>query len=184
MNKIVFFLAVFLLTGAPAFSQKFFTRDARIDLFSKTSMEDIKAVNKSGTAVVDTKTGNMEWKVLIKNFLFEKALMQEHFNENYLESDKYPSATFKGLISNLSEVNFSKDGAYKTQVKGKMTIHGVEREVTVPGTITVSGKSFKVNTQFPVACADYNIAVPDAVRDKIAKEINITVSATMAPMNN
>jgi hypothetical protein len=169
-----------LLTAASA--QKFMTRDARISFLSETPLEKIEAINKSGSAVLDAETGRMEWKVLIKNFIFEKKLMQEHFNENYMESHKYPNAVFKGEIVNLKDVNLSKDGAYNVRAKGKMTIHGVERDIEVPGKITVAGGKLNIASDFLVACADYNISIPSVVRDNIAKEIAVRVEATLTPI--
>ena len=168
--------------AVPAPAQRFFTRDAKVQFYSDAPMEKIEAVNKSGTAVIDTKTGNMEWKVLIKNFIFEKALMQEHFNENYLESSKFPNATFKGTLADVSSVNFGKDGAYNTRVKGALEIHGVKKDIEVPGTITVAGTTLKINSVFTVAVADYNISIPGVVRDKIAKEVKVTVDAVLNPL--
>lgn len=182
MKKLIL-LALFALSlGYTVQAQRFFTRDAKVQFNSDTPMEKIEGVNKSGTAVIDTKTGRMEWKVLSKNFLFEKALMQEHFNENYMESSKYPNATFKGDIVDLAAVNFAKDGAYKVRVKGTMTIHGVSKEIEVPGTITVKNGNLEVSSSFSVACADYDIAIPSVVRDSIAKEIAVSVEATLNPM--
>ncbi|MBL7866342.1 MAG: YceI family protein, partial [Cyclobacteriaceae bacterium] len=137
MKKLLLPALLVFSLASTANAQRLFTRDAKIQFTSDTPMEKIEGVNKSGTAVLDTETGRMEWKVLIKNFIFEKALMQEHFNENYMESSTYPNATFKGALVSLSAVNFSKDGTYKVSVKGTMTIHGVSKEITVPGTITV-----------------------------------------------
>lgn len=182
MKKFILLCAALGTLTVPAIAQKFFTRDARVQFNSDTPMEKIEAVNKSGTAVMDIQTGKMEWKVLIKNFIFEKALMQEHFNENYMESSKIPSATFKGAVSDLSSVNFGKDGTYKVKAKGTMEIHGVKKEVEIPGTITVKGGSLNIKSNFTAAVADYNIDIPGVVRDKIAKEINVTVDATLNPM--
>jgi polyisoprenoid-binding protein YceI len=180
MQKILFALMLGLLSqGLDA--QIFVTRDAKIKFNSDTPMEKIEAVNKSGTCVLDTKTGKMEWKVLIKGFLFEKALMQEHFNENYMESSKFPNATFKGEITNLSEINFVQDGKYNAKVKGKMTIHGVERDVDATGTVKVSKGTVEMLSNLVLKCADYNIAIPAVVKDNIAKEINVAVSAVLQP---
>lgn len=182
MKKLIL-LSAALWTLAPwASAQKFFTRDARVQFNSDTPLEKIEAVNKSGTAIIDTKTGKMEWKVLIKNFIFEKALMQEHFNENYMESSKFPNATFKGELSDLNSVNFGKDGTYKVKAKGTMEIHGVKKEIEVPGSLTIGGGGVTIKSDFVLACADYNIQIPGVVRDKIAKEIKVAVNAVLNPM--
>ncbi len=182
MKKVSLTLSVAFLLLNAAYAQKFMTRDARISFLSETPLEKIEAINKSGSAVLDAESGRMEWKVLIKNFIFEKKLMQEHFNENYMESNKYPNAVFKGEIVNVKDINLSKDGSYNVLAKGKMTIHGVERDIEVPGKITVSGGKLNVVSDFKVACADYNISIPSVVRDNIAKEIAVHVEATLTPL--
>ena len=126
----------------------------------------------------------MEFAVLIKGFEFKKALMQEHFNENYLESDKFPKATFKGKIVNNSDVNYKKDGTYKVKTKGQLTIHGVTKEVEADGTIEVKGGKIVGTSTFNVNPEDYKISIPNLVRDKIAKQIKVTVKADYQPMNN
>lgn len=182
MKNLILLSAALWMLALPASAQKFFTRDAKVQFNSDAPMEKIEAVNKSGTAILDTKTGKMEWKVLIKNFIFEKALMQEHFNENYMESSKFPNATFKGELSDLNNVNFDKDGTYKVKAKGTMEIHGVKKEIEIPGSVTVGGGSVTVKSDFLLACADYNIQIPGVVRDKIAKEIKVAVNAVLSPM--
>ncbi len=182
MQKFIFFCAAMFLMSHAALSQKFFTRDAQIKFNSETPMEKIEALNKSGTCVLDVASGKMEWKVLIKGFLFEKALMQEHFNENYMESSTFPSAQFKGQITNLSEINFTQDGKYKVKVGGKLTIHGQERDVNLDGTLKVSKGALEMLSNFVVKPEDYEISIPSLVKDKIAKEINVTVSAALQSM--
>ena len=184
MQKLIFVFAALFLLGNSAFAQKLFTRDAKIKFSSDTPMEKIEGLNKSGTCVLDAATGKMEWKVLIKGFLFEKALMQEHFNENYMESSIFPSAQFKGQISNLGEINFTQDGKYKAKVGGKLTIHGVERDVTVEGTVKVSKGAVEVLSDFAVKPEDYKITIPSLVKDNIAKEIKVVVSAVLQPMKS
>ncbi|TNE50717.1 MAG: YceI family protein [Bacteroidetes bacterium] len=182
MKNLILVTGLLLTLSQMASAQRYFTRDARVQFNSDTPVEKIEAINKSGTAVLDTETGRMEWKVLIKNFVFEKALMQEHFNENYMESTTYPNATFKGNIANVSKVNFAKGGSYAVTAKGKMTIHGVTKEIEVPGTIIVGDGTVKVHSDFKVACADYDISIPGVVREKIAQEIAVSVDATLDPM--
>jgi polyisoprenoid-binding protein YceI len=109
--------------------------------------------------------------------------MQEHFNENYMESDKFPKASFKGQIINLSAIQFSKDGEYKTDVKGKLTIHGVTKDVTFSGKIIVRSGKLLIASSFSVLLADYNIAIPGAVKDKVAKEVKINVQVSLDQMN-
>ena len=184
MKKIILSIMVLLVAVTVSKAQdKYFTKTGKITFFSSTPMEDIEAHNKTTTSVIDTKTGKMEFATLMKAFDFEKALMQEHFNENYVESDKYPKATFAGAITNLSEVNFKKDGTYNVKVKGTLTLHGVSKEIEAPGKITVSGNQFSATSSFNVAPEDFKIEIPKLVRDNIARQIKIDVKMDYQPLN-
>jgi len=183
MQKIMIFIAAFFVLTTTATAQKFFTRDGKVkfDATAASSPEKIDALSNSATAVLDASTGNFQWAVLIKGFQFEKSLMQEHFNENYMESDKFPKATFVGKIVNLSEVNLYKDGTYNAVVSGQMTVHGISKEITTNGALTVSGGNVRVNAGFNLDLADYSISIPSLVSDKVAKEAKILVDASLVP---
>lgn len=172
-------LAILLLCGtSAAFAQKYITRTGKISFFSSTPLENIEAFNNEVAGIMDAKTGDVVFQVPIKSFKFEKALMQEHFNENYMESDKYPKAEFKGK-ADMSGVNFSKDGSYNVKTNGALTIHGVTKNVTMPGTIVVKGNTVTVNSKFSVKTADYKINIPKLVEGKIAKEIEVAVNSIL-----
>jgi len=171
-------LAAFAIS-APA--QKFMTRTGKVTFFSSTPVENIEAYNNEAASAVDGATGDVMFIVPIKSFKFEKALMQEHFNENYMESDKFPKAEYKGKITNIGEVNLKKDGTYKALTKGKLTIHGVTRDISVPGTIVVKGDKAVINTKFNVAPADYGIKIPSIAASKIAQKIEVTVNSELSP---
>ena len=184
MKKFIFVLFALVAMTATVSAQqgaKYFTRDGKVkfDATSANSPEKIEALSKTATCVLDVQSGNMQWAVLLKGFKFEKALMEEHFNENYVESNKYPKATFNGRITNLSEVNFAKDGTYNAVVTGQMTLHGVTKEITTNGAITVSGGKVNVNAGFTLTLADYNIDVPSLVSDKLAKEAKILIDTAL-----
>jgi len=185
MKKLM--LSVLVLFAAITVSQaqdKYFTKTGKITFYSSTPMEDIEAQNKTTTSVIDTKTGKMEFAVLMKAFQFEKALMEEHFNENYVESSKFPKANFSGTITNLGDINFKKDGTYKAMVKGNLTIHGVTKPIEVPGTITVKDGAIQAVSTFNIAPEDYNIEIPSLVREKIAKQIKVTVDMAYEPFRS
>lgn len=175
--------AMLFALSSVASAQKFFTRDGKVkfDATATSSPEKIDALSNSATCVLDAANGNIQWAVLVKGFQFEKSLMQEHFNENYLESGKFPKATFIGKITNLSEINLSKDGTYNAIVTGQMTIHGVTKEITANGALTVSGGNIKINAGFSLKLEDYKISIPSLVSDKIAKEAKILVDALLVP---
>jgi polyisoprenoid-binding protein YceI len=142
-------------------------------------MEKIEAINNQVNSALDVSTGDFVFKVLIKSFEFEKALMQEHFNENYMESGKYPNATFSGKISNYKDINFGKDGSYSATVEGNLTMHGVTKKVTEKGTIEVKGDKIIAKSTFNIKPKDYNISIPGAVVAKIAEYIQVNVDATL-----
>ncbi|MDQ3845325.1 MAG: YceI family protein, partial [Bacteroidota bacterium] len=122
---------------------RYFTKSGDITFFSKAPLEDIEAKNKSVTAVLDTRTGDLQFAVLMKGFEFKKALMQEHFNENYVESDKYPRSEFKGTLINNSEINYQKPGTYTAKVRGQLTIHGITRDIETTGSLKVDSDNLK-----------------------------------------
>jgi len=180
MKKLV--LAAGLITlNTSVFAQTFMTRTGKISFNATTpgSPEKIEGVNNEVANIIDAKTGNIVFQLPVKSFKFERELMQEHFNENYMESDKYPRAEFKGAITNMNEVNFAKDGTYNAKVTGNLNIHGVTKEITVPGTITVKGNTIKAATKFTIKLQDYNITIPGVVADKIAKEAVIRLESDL-----
>ncbi|MBS1782554.1 MAG: YceI family protein [Bacteroidetes bacterium] len=178
--KHLLLITIILASGIyQASAQKLITRTGKISFFSSTPIENIEAFNNEVAAAIDGKTGEVVFIVPIKSFRFEKALMQEHFNSDYLESDKYPKADFKGVISNLNEINFSKDGNYTAHIKGKLTIHNVTQDIATTGTILIAGNSATARAKFLVKTADYKINIPSLVEKKIAKEIEITVNTVL-----
>lgn len=180
---IGFAIAAFLALPNATQAQKVFTRSGQVsfDATANNSPEEIKAVNKAGTCVLDTQTGALEMAVLIKGFVFERALMQEHFNENYLESTQYPKATFKGRLDQVPALRT--DGTYKTNASGTFTMHGVSKQITAPVTFTVSGGKISATSSFSLPLADYNIDIPSVVADKISKTAKVTVTAALTPLN-
>ena len=145
-------------------------------------MEDIEAINKSVVTLLDTKTGDIQFAVLMKGFEFKKALMQEHFNKDYVESDKFPKAEFKGQVTNNSEINYTANGTYTAKVKGKLTVHGETKDTETTGTITVKDGKLTVNSVFNVLVADYKITIPKLYRDNISKTIKVTVDCTLTSL--
>ncbi len=174
----VLLLPVQWMTG-----QKYFSKTGKISFFSEASLEKIEAHNTSASTVIDIATGAVEWAVLIQGFTFEKSLMQEHFNENYMESAKYPKAKFKGQVDNLSAVQFNRDGTYTANVSGQLEMHGVTKPVTIPATVTVKGGMISAKAKFNVTLADYNISIPKLVADNISKTVRVEVTADYQPMN-
>ncbi len=165
-----------LLTVDGAAQTKYFTKTGSIIFSSKSSLENIEAVNNKVVSVWDVATGQIELAVLMKGFEFEKALMQEHFNENYVESDKYPKAVFTGVIENSKAISFEKDNVVTVKVDGSLTMHGVTNPVNTTATINVKNGIVQASCSFSIVLADYKIAIPSIVSDKINKTIAIAIS--------
>ena len=182
MKRVLPVLLGFFCVLNIAFSQKYFTKTAVITFESKTPMENIEAVNKSGTCVADMASGNVEFAVLVKGFQFEKALMQEHFNENYMESTKFPKATFKGKLNGAEKIDRTKNGKHNVKASGQMTVHGVTKPQTVDVVLEVKDGKIIASSNFSIAVADYNIAIPSLVKDNIAKIVNVKVNANLEPL--
>ena len=178
-------LMALVLSVSVSFAQgKFYTKTGKISFYSKAPLEEIEGKNKTVTAIIDSKSGAIQFAVQMKGFEFEKQLMQQHFNENYVESDKYPKAEFKGTITNNSGIDYTKDGTYTAKVKGKLTIHGVTKDVETTGTLKVNGGKIDANSSFNVLISDYNIKIPAIVKDKVSNSMKITVDCNLEPLKS
>ena len=156
--------------------ERYGTRNGHITFFSSTPVENIEAANDKVSSVLDATTGDVQFSVLIKAFQFEKALMQEHFNENYMDSNAHPKATFKGRLAGLPDGAFARAGEYPVTVEGELTIKGVTKPVSANGTLRVSEPgSGSAESTFIVRPEDHDIAIPKVVRANIAEEIEVRV---------
>ena len=164
------------LASLPVVAQRVYTKNGSISFFSNSPLEDITAKNNEVMSVIDQQTGDIQFSVLIRSFRFKKSLMEQHFNESYLESDKFPKAIFKGVITDISGVNFIGDGTYPVTVSGDLTIHGVTNKVVSKGDILVKNGIPTAQSSFNINLADYKITIPAVVKNNIAKTISITVS--------
>ena len=181
MKRIIFLLGVSFAVLNTSAAQNYFTKNGMLSFFSKSALENITAVNNQVVSVLNTTTGETKFSAIIKGFKFKKALMQEHFNENYMESDKYPKATFSGTITDPGKISFTKDGDYNVNVSGDLAMHGVTKKISAPTTITVRSGKLTGTSTFTVLLADYNISVPKLVENNIAKSIEIKVNCSYEP---
>ncbi|WP_298298516.1 YceI family protein [Hydrotalea sp.] len=167
---LLFLLCVLSVAGLQA--QKFYaTRNGQIS-FVATNDDDVSAVNNEVASRI-TSNGNLTFSLLIKSFFFQYAEMQDHFNSDYLQSNTYPRADFKGAITNIQSVNFSKNGKYPVTAHGNLTLHGVTKAITVPGTIEVAGNKIIAKAKFTLLLSDFNIHA-----DRIAKKVAIQFNCT------
>jgi hypothetical protein len=170
------------LSAGPLLAQtdRFATATGQTSFFSETPAEKISALNKKTRVLLNPSTGELAIRITIRDFDFPNKLMQEHFNENYLESDKYPTATFLGKLD--QPVDFSRDGSYDMTATGVFTVHGVSQNRTLSGNLTIRDKNLLLRSDFEVALADHQIKVPTLVFVKIAQIIQVKARYQLQPL--
>jgi YceI-like domain len=151
------------------------TKSASINFSATGGLEKIAAINNQVDCKLVDNTGQMVFALLVKGFKFENQLMEDHFNENYMESTKFPKASFKGFITNISKINFTKEGTYNADAEGTLTIHGVEQKVTATGIVTVANGKITLTSTLKIKLKDYKIT-GSYIGDKIAADATITIN--------
>jgi hypothetical protein len=183
MKKAILILfTLVVVTGLANGQGKYLTSHGSIVFYSHTAIEDITAENTEVGSVIDAEKGEVAVIVEMMAFQFEKKLMQEHFNENYVESEKFPKARFNGKMLNNNEVDYSSDGEYMVRVEGELTIHGVTNRISAEGTIEIKHGTLTARTKFMLNPEDYGIRVPSVVRKNIAEEMEIRVNLELQPI--
>lgn len=172
-------LVISIVWGCSLSAQIYMAKTCEISFSAPTPIEDIAAINTVTKPLLNVQTGALQMKIVMTAFLFEKPLMQEHFNENYVESEKFPYAFFKGKFDD--KIDFSKDGEYKTTVTGKFTIHGVEKERTIEGVVTVKGKEISLASTFKILFADYDVVIPALYSGVIPPDAQVKIVAVLEP---
>jgi len=182
ISNSAFLCIIFLLVASlqSLAQSNFSTKNGKVSFFSSTPLEDIKAVSEKAAAIFVSNNGNVAFQVPIRSFTFAKGLMQEHFNENYMESDKYPYAKFKGNIE--EKIDYAKEGEYAVTAKGILNVHGVEKQRSIPGKLIVKDGKIRMISNFDVACVDHKIKIPTLVITKVAEVINVSLDATLTPL--
>ncbi|WP_108804174.1 YceI family protein [Aquimarina sp. Aq107] len=177
--KSLYILLFTILLSTVSFGQgKFLTKQGYTSFFSATPIEDIKAENNQVLSIIDTSTGTIAISILMKSFMFEKSLMQEHFNENYVESDKYPKAIFKGQILDFNALTKNEQ---TVSIVGDITIHGVTKKIETKGIISKNKENIFLKGTFPIKVADFEIEIPSVVTNNIAESIKITFELDHKP---
>jgi len=170
-------LAIGLLISVCVNAQDYITRNGNISFYSHTPLEDINAENNEVASTLNSSTGAFEFKAAVKSFHFKKTAMEQHFgDEDYMNAEKYPKASFSGKITNLSSVNFSKDGSYNVIVEGNLTIRDVTKPVTAPGAITLKNGTVTAQAKFDVNRKEYNVIGQAFVQQKIEDVIHVSVN--------
>jgi hypothetical protein len=176
-NFMILLLAVY---GLPLHAQKFATEKTSVVFYSHATIEDIKATNLKTSGLFDAGNGDIAFVVPVNEFQFAKSLMQEHFNEKYMETEKYPRSTFQGKIAGYDP---AAAGEQKVIAKGKLTIHGVTQSVEIPGTIAKQGEGLVMNSVFVVKLEDYKIEIPKLLWQNVAEQVEVTLNFSFKPTN-
>jgi polyisoprenoid-binding protein YceI len=175
--KWILFWGLFWVVALEGTAQKYVAEKSSITFFSDALIEDIKAVNTKGASILNVQTSDLVFSVPVREFQFKKKLMQEHFNEKYMESEKYPKATFSGKLLNFDP---SQKNSQSVKSKGKLTIHGVTQEVEIDG-IALSGDKVTLSSKFMIRLADYQVEIPQLMFQNIAEEVEVTLEFTYKP---
>jgi len=178
--KYLLIPALVLIASTFTFGQKFTAKSSNVRFFSSAPLEDIEATTTSSRSVIDLTSGEFAFVIKIKDFKFEKSLMQEHFNENYMETEKYPEATFAGKIQNWS----GSDGKQEVVAAGELKVHGINRKVEIKATIDFKGDKASIESVFTIKLVDHKIKIPKAVFYNIAEEVEVTIKFDYEAIKN
>lgn len=177
MKKIITTILLTAVISLVSKAQDYITRNGNVSFYSHTPLEDIKAENNEAVSTLNSQTGDIEFKIAIKSFHFAKTAMEEHFNNaDYMNSVQYPKASFKGKITHVSAVSFSKDGIYKVTVQGELTLKNNTKPVSAQGTVTINNGSIIAQSKFNVNRKDYDVIGESFVQKKINDQLEITVN--------
>lgn len=178
MKKIMLLLLLAVITKMTT-AQIYIAKACEITFFSASPLENIEATNKACKPIINTATNDVQMKIAISAFQFDKPLMQEHFNENYMETEKFPNAVFKGKIN--EPIDWTKDGEYKVTVTGSLDMHGVKKDRTIDGLVKIKGQEITILSKFNIHIADHDIKVPSLYIQSIAEDVEVRLNAVLEP---
>ena len=176
--KTFVYIIIFTVSTAPVFCQKYNVEKSFVKFFSDAAIEDITADNKKSSGIFNAENNDIVFSIPISEFQFAKSLMQEHFNEKYMESDKFPKSTFQGKVEGFDP---NTKEAQQAKASGKLTIHGVTKPVEIPGTIERDKDKLLFKSKFIVKLADYNIEIPQLLWQNIAEQVEVTAEFVFKP---
>ena len=179
MKKVSFLFFLLIVFTSGAAQVRYFAETSAVTFFSDGVIEDITADNKNVTSIFDVRKGDIAFLIKIKDFQFAKKLMQVHFNEKFMESEKFPKSTFVGTLKGF-DVN--KTGSQEVVASGRMFIHGVNKDVSFPGTLEMKGRNIVMKSKFKVKLADFNITIPQIVWQNISEEVEVSVNFMFSPL--
>jgi len=175
-------ILICLLFSTQLIAQQYYTNKGKVSFFSEAPIENISAVNENVSAIVDSQAGGFAFRLKIVDFTFPNSLMQEHFNESYLESEKYPISTFTGVIDNFSDLDLSNE--QNLVVNGSLSMHGISKDAQMKATAQMINDELHISSTFDVALEDYDIDIPKIMMYKIAETIAVTVEIKLNKRDN
>ena len=178
MKRSIFLTVIASLFTFSSWAQKYVTEKAFVSFFSDAAIEDITAENKAASGIFNSATNDIAFAIPIKDFEFAKSLMKEHFNEKYMDTEKYPKSTFRGKISGFDT---KADGMQNVKATGQLTIHGQTKDIDVPGTIEKQGDKLIMKSKFIVKLEDYKVKIPQLMWQNIAEQVEVTLDFTFSP---
>ncbi len=170
-------IAIALFIHTQALAQKYISTSATVAFFSEAIIENIEATNMEASSIFDLSTGELVFSVPIKEFEFKKSLMRKHFNENYLDSERFPKSTFKGKVSGFQSL----EGIYQSIAVGELSIHGITQRIEVTGEIMVEQDGVTLKAKFPILLKDYNIKIPRILFSNIAESVEVSIEFNYSP---
>lgn len=183
MKKIIVLLILIIGALSVLEAQKYITKQGEIEIFSQTSLFTIEAKNQKVASILNSENGEVVASTLVRSFKFKEALVEEHFNENYMESHNYPKSVFKGSITNFVDIDLKNDGEYSITIEGSLTMHGETNPIKSNGTLQVKDGKISAFTEFVVSLAAYKIKVEEKYKDRIKDEIKLMVHFNYNPLN-
>ncbi len=180
-NRAILVVCLLACMHLSASSQVYLTRNGTIRFFSEAPLENIEALNRQVMSALNTETGEFVFRLPMRSFAFDKALMQEHFNDNFVESHKYPNATFQGVMEGIGDIDFDRPGEISVVVEGELTIKDVSKNIRESGTLHIHEDHLHASAEFIIAPEDYNIRIPTRYARNIAREIEVFVDVNLRP---
>jgi hypothetical protein len=179
MKKVFFYALTLVCFSSEA--QKYISEKSNVVFFSDAAIEDITAKNSKSTSIFNPETGDIAFSIPVPEFEFAKSLMKEHFNEKYMETEKFPKSTFQGKVAGYDP---KASGPQQAKAAGKLTIHGVTRDVEIPGTLELAGDKINLKSKFNVKLDEYNVKRPQLLWQNIAEAVEVTIDFTYKPHEN
>ena len=183
MKNILLISSAFVLLTNSLLAQKYLTKEGEIEIFSETSLFTIEAKNQKVASILNAENGEVVASTLVRSFKFREALVEEHFNENYMESHSFPKSIFKGKITNFNSVDVKSDGTYPISIEGELTMHGETRPVKAEGILVVKDETITSKAEFFISLANYKIKIEESYKDRIKDEIKLTVQFNYTKMD-